>query len=541
MTEQSQKLKFKKDKPTALVAGGAGFIGSYLAEALVVQGYNVICVDNLEHGSKENIERLLQKPNFALWEEDVSNPGFTLPSTIELSHVFHLASVEEYLSANRESLATLLVNSYGTKNLLETALAKKAKFVFISSHEVFHVALTQASLYAYFKSGKNPVRTSFAEAKRFAESLIAEYLKKHNLDVVITRIKDPYGPRMSLSSGSPLANLIEQAVKAEKIQILGDGLDYLNPTFVTDIVFGILKAAIYGEKGAIYNFINPEKFTVRSTAEILKKITGKEIEYKKTDDFDLPDRPVALETVEEKLKWRPKIRLEDGLKQTFSYYKNQILNPKEKSAAIPLAPQVRLRKVSTPRQKVYLRLGVVSFLVAFAWTILTPLGLVVLSVYKGELGLEATTKALKENKLETAKENSHKAAKHFREAQNYFGSFGWLTYVPGLKNTYEKAQNYFFALETLSFASEQTAQALISLGHSANKGLDEATNQNSLNEARVAIREARSRVEVVKSLDIELEKYPIPFMGGAKKTLNNTTPIESLIEKAEVATLAPDL
>src|SRR3990167_2810136 len=237
--QENSKLNFsKKDRPAVLVAGGAGFIGSFLCEALVTQEYNVICVDNLEFGSKANIEKLTHLPSFTFWEADINKPGFTLPPTIQISHIFHLAGVEKHQSDAQASLSTLLVNSYGTKNLLDLAASKKSSFVLVSSTEVFHGAVTQTSLYKYFKDGRNIIQTSFAEAKRFAESLTAEYLKKQGLNALVVRVKDPYGPRMDLGSGSPLAGLIAQAINKDKIEIQGDGLKTLNPTFIADIVFG---------------------------------------------------------------------------------------------------------------------------------------------------------------------------------------------------------------------------------------------------------------------------------------------------------------
>src|SRR3990172_830091 len=322
--QENSKLNFtKKDKPTILVAGGAGFIGSFLREALVTQEYNVICVDNLEFGYKANIEKLTHLPSFTFWEADINKPGFTLPPAIQLSHIFHLAGVEKHQSDAQASLSTLLVNSYGTKNLLNLAVSKRSRFVLVSSTEGFHGAITQTSLYKYFKDGQNIIQTSFAEEKRFAESLTAEYLKKQGLNALVVRVKDPYGPRMDLGSGSPIASMLAQTMKKDKIEIQGDGLSTLNPTFVADIVFGILKASVQGEKGGIYNLVSQEKFTVRSSAEILKKITGVDIEYKKTEDTELPEPPLLLEKSEEALGWSPKVGFEDGLKQTIDYYKEQ--------------------------------------------------------------------------------------------------------------------------------------------------------------------------------------------------------------------------
>ena len=145
--QENSKLNFsKKDRPAVLVAGGAGFIGSFLCEALVAQEHNVICVDNLESGSKANIEKLSRLPSFTFWEEDINKPGFTLPPTIQLSHIFHLAGVEKHRSDAQASLSILLVNSYGTKNLLDLAASKKSRFVLVSSTEVFHGAVTQTKV-----------------------------------------------------------------------------------------------------------------------------------------------------------------------------------------------------------------------------------------------------------------------------------------------------------------------------------------------------------------------------------------------------------
>ena len=533
--QENSKLNFqKKNRPAVLVAGGAGFIGSFLCEALVAQEHNVICVDNLESGSKANIEKLSRLPSFTFWEEDINKPGFTLPPTIQLSHIFHLAGVEKHRSDAQASLSILLVNSYGTKNLLDLAVSKKSRFVLVSSTEVFHGAVTQTSLYKYFKGSQNITQTSFAEAKRFAESLTAEYLKKQDLNALVVRVKDPYGPRMDLGSGNPLASMLAQIMKKDKIEIQGDGLGTLNPTFVTDIVFGILKASIQGEKGGIYNLISQEKFTVRSSADILKKISGVDVEYKKTEETELPEPPLLLEKSEEALKWSPKVGFEEGLKQTIGYYKEQHQAGNLKKDLVKTeAPQLRITKIPKAGRGVYLKLLLVLVLVVAMWYLVLPVLLFGSQVYLGSRNLTTATEELKKTGLESSVNNSKNAASFYRKSQNSVDDLAWIYKLTGRTSGYEQTQSYLFSMESLAAAVLKTAKARVLINEAAKAEANKVGALESLKEAKETITQARSHIETAKLFNFDSEQVPFFLKQSVERSQYETVVIENSIAEVE--------
>lgn len=306
-------------KPAALVAGGAGFLGSYLSEILISQGFITICVDNFKSGTKENIKHLLTHPNFHLIEADLDKTSLTLPPDLKLDLVFHLAGVEEYLDGKDLSLETLMVNSLGTKNLLDLAKSYQSRFILVSAAD-----LNSATFPQTFTPGKLERLLTHHEAKRYAEALASEYAKKYSLDVRIARVKDVYGPRMSIQSGSPLANLLKSTFHQEKFVLEGDGLRTLQPTYVSDVVFGLFKIAISeGGKEEIFHLVNGQKVTLNHLAELLNKLSHQtlEITYKKNQaDLDFSYYSVDFPDQREKFNWSSKVELTQGLKATLEFF-----------------------------------------------------------------------------------------------------------------------------------------------------------------------------------------------------------------------------
>jgi nucleoside-diphosphate-sugar epimerase len=535
---KAQKLKFKGEEkqPTALIAGGAGFLGAYLCEALVSQNFNVICVDNLTHGKKENIETLLSFPNFTFWEEDISKPGFTVPPTIHLTHIFQLASVEEYLASKEPTLQTLIVNSYGTKNLLDLANGKKAKFILVSSTEVFYGALSQTNLSKYFSGEHESNRLSFAEAKRFAEALAAEYLKKYNLTTVVVRIKDPYGPRMSLSPGNVLVDLISQAVHNKSIVIVGDGLKTLNPTFVTDIVFGVVKAALQGDKGDIFNLVNPEKFTERAIAEQLKKIAGIELEYKKGENVELPSHPLLFGKAEEKLGWTPKITLDQGLNQTIAFYKESARG-KQVKQMIPKPPMLNLggvRKIN--KNKILLaRLISASLFLLAVWVIGLPLGIFAGGFYFGNRDLTTAVASLDKDETSLVVEKAEKAENVFKRSQEAVGNISWLTGLVGRGVEAQEVQSYLFMEENLSQAAKYIGNALESIQAASSKGVEPAEVLKKVGIAKGNINQAKGHLDIVEALAVSKGKLPSFAKSSFEARQSDKAKLEKLIQTLEVS------
>lgn len=532
---QDKKFKFigRERQPTALVAGGAGFLGSHLCETLVTQKFNVICVDNrLSEEAKQNIAGLLSFPNFSLWEEDINKPGFTISPTIPLSHIFHLASIEEYLAASETSLQTLLVNSFGTKNLLDLAVERRAKFILVSSAEVFHGALSQTSLKTYFSHETDPTILSFSEAKRFAESLTAEYFKEYNLFTLIARIKDPYGPRMNLSANAALAKLISQALEKDKIEIVGDGLRALNPTYVTDIIFGLVKLTLQGGKGEIFNLINPEKYTERAIAEHLKKIVGgREIVYKKGEEIELPSYPLIISSAEEKIGWSPKVPLDQGLNNTIEFFqgKETIKEPKKEVSSQAALPTV----VVKTGKKQWLRwIFFLACLAIIIWTSILPVGELIASLYFADRNLNQSIDNLLADKATLASSQAKAAEGQYKNGEEASGRI-WFISLLRLKEPLKQTRNYLVYAGDLAAATKFSAETLNLVTEAVDSRVSNQEATTKLELAETNIKAARKNLEIANSLAIEEAKLPGSLKEGYRKLAGKERGLEELVTSLE--------
>lgn len=315
---------------TVLVAGGAGFIGTHLCESLLNENYKVICVDNLITSDKKNIEKLLINPNFKLVEHDIINPLTDL-SLEEVDFIFHLASPA---SPNKKSprsyinfpIQTLLANSTGTKNLLDLAKEKNAKFLYVSSSEVYGDPLISPQKEDYF-GNVNPigVRSVYDEAKRFGETISMAYFRKHNLNIRIIRIFNTYGPLMQIDDGRVVSNFINQAIKNEPLTVYGKGTQTRSFCFVDDMISG-LKKAMFSENtnGEVFNLGNPGERTILETAILIKTLTNSssEIVFEDLPEDDPKTRKPDISKAEKILGWRPEVTLEQGLTKTIEYFKS---------------------------------------------------------------------------------------------------------------------------------------------------------------------------------------------------------------------------
>ena len=512
-------------------------MGSYLAEALLGQGFNVIAIDNLSVGeSKRNIESLLQVPNFSFWEVDVNKTDFKLSPAISLTHVFHLAAVEEHLFSSNLSLQTLLVNSLGTKNLLDLALERKAKFTLLSSSEVYHAALSQVSLDAYFGKGvSDSAQLSFSEAKRFAEALTAEYFKKYDLNTTILRVKDPYGPRMSLIGGDRLAALLNQALHKDKIELGGDGLKTFNPTFVTDIVFGIIKAALQSHKGEIFNLINPEKYTERTIAEYLQKILGGiEIVYKKGPELELPSYPLILDSTKEKLGWAPKVSLESGLNETATYFRGQETKTKVSNLEHRETPPAVVKEAVRTQRHLLTRVIGLTLALLIAGIIIFPPAIVGVGIYLGTNNLKGAIEKIEKNDPKSSIVKAKRAETAFKNSQEASQSFFWPALMPGLKEPLEQTKSYLFLAENVSGAAKFAAQALADLSKAQALTKSEEI-ASSLGSIQSKIRSAQRNLEIASSVKIDENKLPSPLKKNYQQLLKEEKGLQELINSLAVS------
>ena len=315
---------------TALVAGGAGFIGTHLCESLLTDNYKVICVDNLITSDKKNINKFLENPNFTFVEKDIIKP---LDETdfINIDFVFHLASPA---SPNKKSLRsyinfpieTLLANSEGTKNLLNLAKEKNAKFLYVSSSEVYGNPLVSPQGEDYFGNvNPNGIRSVYDEGKRFGEAITMAYFRKFNLDTRIVRIFNTYGPFMQIDDGRVVSNFINQAIKNEPITIYGKGIQTRSFCYVDDMVKG-LKLAMFlkDTKGEVFNLGNPDEKTILEIAELIKNLTNSSsnIIFENLPQDDPQKRNPDISKAEKVLNWNPQVKTEEGLIRTIDYFTN---------------------------------------------------------------------------------------------------------------------------------------------------------------------------------------------------------------------------
>ncbi len=308
---------------TALVTGGAGFIGSHLCEKLIETGIKVICIDNLGTGKKENLKKIIKNKNFKFIKHDVRNK---IKIKGSVNYVFHLASYASPPYYQAKSIETLMTNSLGTYNVLEFARSKKSRFLITSTSETYGDPKEHPQKETYW-GNVNPVgvRSCYDEAKRFAEALVMEYVRKHKIDARIIRIFNTYGPRLQKDDGRVISNFINQALTGKPITIYGNGKQTRSFCYITDQIEG-LTAAMFkdGIAGEVINIGNPGEFTMLEAAELVKKFTNtkSKIVFMPLPDDDPVKRKPDISKAKKLLGWEPKVSFEDGLKETIKWFVN---------------------------------------------------------------------------------------------------------------------------------------------------------------------------------------------------------------------------
>ncbi|MCX7757149.1 MAG: SDR family oxidoreductase [candidate division WOR-3 bacterium] len=308
---------------TVLVTGGAGFIGSYLCEYFLSQGYKVICVDNFITGQENNIKHLLSHPNFSLICQDISTP-LVIDSKLDIIlHFASPASPKDYLKYPIETLRT---GALGTYHLLELALKNNAKFLLASTSEVYGDPEIHPQKESYW-GHVNPIgpRAVYDESKRFAEAMTITYHRQYNLDVKIARIFNTYGPRMRTDDGRIIPNLICQALRNEPLTIYGDGTQTRSFCYITDMVEGIIKLTNSPITGPV-NLGNPEEFNMLELANLIIELTkaNSPITFLPLPVDDPKRRRPDISLAQRYLNWHPKVSLKEGLIPTIDYFRKFI-------------------------------------------------------------------------------------------------------------------------------------------------------------------------------------------------------------------------
>lgn len=302
-----------------IVTGGAGFIGSHLCDFLLEKGHFVICVDNLLTGDIKNIKHNLQNKRFEFIKHDVIKP---LKIAGRIDYILHFASPASPVDYMNYPLETLDVGSIGTKNLLELARKKKAKFMLASTSEVYGDPKVSPQSEEYF-GNVNSIgpRSVYDEAKRFAEALTSAYQREKLVDTRIVRIFNTYGPRMGLDDGRVVPNFIKQALTGQALTVYGEGAQSRSFCYVSDLIAGIYKL-MYSRVNEPVNLGNPKELKIIDFATVVLKLTGSrsKLTYKPLPQDDPKQRRPDISRAKKELGWAPAVDLEEGLRKTIEWF-----------------------------------------------------------------------------------------------------------------------------------------------------------------------------------------------------------------------------
>jgi len=319
----SDKISSKR---TAVVTGGAGFLGSHLSDRLLTEGYRVIAVDNLITGCPDNIAHLAGNPDFRFIRQDVSEFMF-VPGRVD--YVFHFASPASPIDYLELPIPTLKVGALGTHNALGLAKEKNAVFVLASTSECYGDPLVHPQSEDYW-GNVNPIgpRGVYDEAKRFAEAMTMAYHRYHGLNTKIVRIFNTYGPRMRLNDGRVVPAFISQALKQEPITVFGDGSQTRSFCYVSDLIDGIYRLAL-SDYHAPVNIGNPREMTILEFAQAILEITGSQsgIIRKALPVDDPKTRQPDISRARKVLGWEPKVDFERGIRETILFFHEKLTTP----------------------------------------------------------------------------------------------------------------------------------------------------------------------------------------------------------------------
>jgi UDP-glucuronate decarboxylase len=303
-----------------LISGGAGFLGSHLCDKLVAQGCDVLCIDNFFTGSKANIAHLLEHPNFELIRHDV-----TFPLYVEVDEIYNLACPASPIHYQRDPVQTTKTSVHGAINMLGLAKRVKAKILQASTSEVYGDPEIHPQPESYW--GKvNPVgiRSCYDEGKRCAETLFFDYWRQHQIGIKVVRIFNTYGPRMHPNDGRVVSNFIVQALKGDDITIYGDGFQTRSFCYVDDLLEAMVRTMNTDNNftGPV-NIGNPIEFSMIELAELVLRFTNSKskVSYKPLPQDDPRQRKPDIQLAKTALGWEPKVTLEEGLRETVSYFK----------------------------------------------------------------------------------------------------------------------------------------------------------------------------------------------------------------------------
>ncbi|MGA3167324.1 MAG: UDP-glucuronic acid decarboxylase family protein [Terriglobia bacterium] len=308
-----------------LITGGAGFLGSHLCDRLLAEGHEVICIDNLRTGRKENIAGLLARRDFAFLQQDVTEPFFVEGKVDAVMHFASPASPKDYLE---HPIHTLKVGGPGTYHALGLAKAQGAVFILASTSEVYGDPEVNPQPETYW-GHVNPVgpRSVYDEAKRYAEAMTVAYQRAHGLRTRILRIFNTYGPRMRLNDGRALPTLMGQALRGDPLTVYGDGSQTRSFCYVSDLVEGIYRLLLISDPAPLLlNLGNPEEVTLRQLAQEILEISGSrsQVVFQPLPEDDPKRRRPDVHRAQQILGWAPRVARREGLQKTLAYFREAL-------------------------------------------------------------------------------------------------------------------------------------------------------------------------------------------------------------------------
>ena len=307
-----------------LITGGAGFIGSHLCERFLKEDHEVICVDNLLTGDRDNISHLFEYKTFTFLEQDVTNYVFVSGDLDAIMHFASPASPVDYLEL---PIQTLKVGSLGTHNALGLAKAKNARILVASTSEVYGDPLIHPQTEDYW-GNVNPIgpRGVYDEAKRFTEAMTMAYRRTHAVETRIVRIFNTYGPRMRMKDGRVVPNFICQALQGEPLSVYGEGDQTRSFCYVDDLIEGLVRLLWSDEPGPV-NVGNPSEMTILQFAEKIIALSESNsiIDYRPLPEDDPKVRQPDITKAKRVLGgWEPRVSLDEGLRATIAYFKQRL-------------------------------------------------------------------------------------------------------------------------------------------------------------------------------------------------------------------------
>lgn len=307
-----------------LITGGAGFVGSHLCERLLIEGNEIICLDNFCTGTEKNIIHLLKNPLFTLVRHDITNPYFA-----EVDEIYNFACPASPIHYQIDPIKTVKTSVIGAINVLELAKQNNAKVLQASTSEVYGNPEIHPQLESYW-GHVNPIgiRSCYDEGKRCAETLFIDYFKKNKVKSKIIRIFNTYGPKMLANDGRAVSNFIVQALKNDNITIYGDGFQSRSFQYIDDLLEGVIRM-MNSDSDFIgpVNIGNPTEFTINNLAKIIIELTGSKsnIVHCPLPEDDPKQRQPNIDLAKKMLdNWEPSIQLKEGLIKTIEYFKTTI-------------------------------------------------------------------------------------------------------------------------------------------------------------------------------------------------------------------------